>query len=149
MFFNADRHTKEGLLNYLKKERDEQELRKLDERKRRVDEERQILEKMRIMQEEENSKKQYEKMRRKNEAMNEYHQIMNKKEQDKKNYTKYQDVNINNYTVRQPQAPAKENVIPSAEVRPNYQEYEYALRNQKIEQQNMYKNYLDLQVSFF
>jgi hypothetical protein len=147
MFFNADRNTKEGLLHFLKKERDDQERRKIDERKRRVEEERQIIDKMRKMQEEEASKKQSEKMRRVNEAMSEYHQVINRKEQERKNFTKFQDVNINNYAVRQPQ-PAKENILPpSIEVRPNYQDYEYTMRNQKLEQQNMYKNYLDLQVN--
>jgi hypothetical protein len=148
MFFNADRHTKEGLLHYLKKERDDQERRKLDEKTKRVDEERQMIDNMRRVQDEDIAKKQIEKMKRINDSMNEYHQIINKKELERKNFTKFHDVNINNYATRQ-QAPAKENIVPASnEMRSNYQEYEYAMRNQKLEQQHMYKNYLDLQVMF-
>jgi hypothetical protein len=146
MFFNADRNTKEGLLNFLKKEKDDQEKRKQEERNKRLQEEKQIMDNMRRIQEEEATRKQMEKMKRIQESMNEYHQVMNRKEQERKNFTKFHDVNINNYAIRQPMPP-KENIVPpSNEMRPNYQEYEHMVRNQKLEQQQMYKNYLDLQV---
>jgi hypothetical protein len=94
MYFNADRKTKESLLNHYKNEREEHIKRKQEDRFRQIQEERQFLNNIRNMNEEEYKKKRNDKIVKINQAMNEYHKNFDKKE--RRNFTKHHDVNINN-----------------------------------------------------
>jgi hypothetical protein len=143
MLFNIDRRTKEAIRNMYKQEAELSEKRKKDEKCKKLEEEREYI-KRALDREEEQRKREYsERMKKNDQTMGEYNRIVREKEQGRDARYNGNDEsrrlnaweNFNNVQTR-------ENYSP----RSNSSDYVNTERSYKIEQQRLYKNYLDSQV---
>jgi hypothetical protein len=153
MFFNADRQTKDNIRNMYKQEAEIFSKKKHDEKNRKLQEEKVYLKTLEDKFEEDNRKKHMEKLKKINDTMGEYNQIMKQKDQNK-NYSKHREINFNTYGlgcnngVGQCQYTQSGQAIERNDYNQRNNEYENTLRHQKVEQQKLYRSYLDTQVLF-
>jgi hypothetical protein len=164
MLFNADRQTKDQLRNIYKQELESQLKRKQDEKTRVMQEERQHLQLLEQRYQDDNRKKHMDKLKRISDSMGEYNQIVKDKEANKF-FTKHKEVNFNTYAIKNVNNANNNNNINNANSNPpseiginnNNLEAEYTgerrnnaeqdfINGQKLEQQKMYRNFLDGQV---
>jgi hypothetical protein len=169
MFFHADRNVKDNLLQQYKKEAEDYISRKNEVKSKKLREEREYIDNINKKNEEEKLKIQEDKMRRINQTMGEYNSI---KQEPSRLFQRSKEVRFNTYGVgssnpllnNQQQQPLNQKdffqheqdlnknarLSPKADkvnqlFHPN-QEYENYVKNQKMEQQRLYKDFLDSQV---
>ena len=100
MLFNTDRNVKDNLFQMNQQDIMQRRQRKDDYNIQEKQSDKNFIEQIKRRNEEENSKKNFEKQRRINENMQEYNLFWLKKDEERKNkFTKFQDVNINNYPI--------------------------------------------------
>jgi len=100
MLFNANKQVKDNLFNMYQQDIMQRRQRKDDYLFQEKQSDKLIIEQLKRRNEEENQKQTFEKQRRINENMQEYNQFWQKKDEERKNrFTKFQDVNINNYAI--------------------------------------------------
>lgn len=100
MLFNADKQVKDNLFHMYQQDIMQRRQRKDEYVFQEKQSDRDFIEQIKRRNEEENQKKTFEKQRRINENMQEYNQFWQKKDEERKNkFSKFQDVNINNYAV--------------------------------------------------
>lgn len=97
MLFNADKATKQRILNQYKQDAIEYENKKAMERQRKIEEERAYLDQTQKKEAQYEDKIKTEKIKRQNEIMNEYKKMLEKTEGKINRHSKLEDVKINNY----------------------------------------------------
>jgi hypothetical protein len=160
MLFNADRQTKDNIRNMYKQEAEIFSKKKLDDKSRKLQEEKEYMRTLEEKYEEESRRKHMEKIKKINDTMGEYNQVVRQKEQSK-NFSKHREVNFNTYGMgvgngentggvvnTYSDTKTNTNVNANEYGQRNY-DYENTLRNQKTEQQRLYKDYLDSQVCLY
>lgn len=174
MLFNADKNTKGALLQMYKKDAEEFQTRKNEERNKRIQEERSYIEGLNLKDREEMNRVQVEKQKRINEIMHDYQNTANYQNSNKFNRNnKNIEINTGTYGAgierTTPQNPniheeqytrertldkhaslspkrSNMNMILERDKFNNLSDYDYKVRSQKVEQQKMYRDYLDGQV---
>lgn len=100
MLFNADKHIKDNLFQMNQQDIIQRRQRKDDYLFQEKQSDKDFIAQVKRRNEEENQLKTVEKQRRINENMQEYNQLWLKKDEERKHkFSKYQDVNINNYAI--------------------------------------------------
>ena len=100
MLFNADKQIKDNLFQMYQQDIIERRQRKDDYISNQKQSDKFFIEQLKQRNEEESQKKILERQRRINENIQDYNQFWLKKDEERKNkFSKYQDVNINNYAI--------------------------------------------------
>jgi hypothetical protein len=160
MFFNADRETKDALRNFYRQELENQVKRKQEDKDRKLKEEKEYLHAIQQNYETENQRKHLFKLKQISETMGDYNRLVKQKE-DNYNLLRYKEVdnnfniNVLNNLLDNGNSNAVDNRVSNANLCVNGNSspdsrlnYETKSRINKIEQQQLYKHYLDSQVYF-
>lgn len=167
MLFHADKNVKGNLLQMYKKDAYDYAQRKNEIRSKKVEEEREYLENVFRKEQQEEDKKKLEKINRINVTMNEYKEMINHQGDPRLRRHKLEEVKINTYGVnlnqdnlnknleRNSSSPHYLNTVTNVSQNNNNIQFDnYQDKNnfnlnrfQKIEQQKLYKEYLDSQVN--
>jgi hypothetical protein len=144
MLFNIDRRSKDAIRDMYKEEADLFYLRKQEEKAKRLQEEKEYMQGLQMKAEEESKKKYLQKVKLISETMNEYKEIIKKKEQSNNNFRNKEiaDPGSGYNVLENISNESKRGYSPTIS-----NDYQSSERNYKLEQQRLYKNYLDNQIN--